>query len=240
MHLILLADTRKKLLWSWIGATAALGALFLVQTLAGQFEDIEGMAWAWLFVQLLPGLALLFAAVLLNKNPSKVLPRATFQAVYAGGFTYLLLVLLTLLALPFATRNQSIETYLRLSYYWLLPFQGLVLTVFGLLYFRKEAFFRPSAAIMQEYVAKKGEFARRTGHLLQVQAFGLLIQEEGLGKTLDFLGKIGEHQPNDLILLQSQYAHWKQQRDLNLAAPDFLQRDLNRMTLALIDYIETQ
>jgi hypothetical protein len=236
--LVLLADTRKKLLWLWIAGTAVLASLVFVQTLAGKFEEIEGAAWSWVFMNLLPAFLLLFVAVLLNKNPSKVLYHATFQAVYMGGVTYLLLVLATLIALPFATRNESIEVYLQMSYFWLVPFQGLLVVVFGLLYFRKEAFFRPNATIMQAYVGKKGEFAKRTGNLSQSRAFDLLTQEDGLGKALEFLSALGGDDLNDVILMQNQYARWKQGRDLNTESPELLQRELNRMTLAVVDIIE--
>ncbi|MCB0545513.1 MAG: hypothetical protein KDC70_18445, partial [Saprospiraceae bacterium] len=61
--LVLLADTRKKLLWLWLGFTAFIMLLFFLQTLAGKYEDIESKAWGWVFAHLLPTLLLLFAAV---------------------------------------------------------------------------------------------------------------------------------------------------------------------------------
>jgi hypothetical protein len=149
---VLLADTRKKLLWLWLIFTAIIILLFLIQTISGKFEDILGTAWLWVFVNLLPSLLLLFVAVLLNKNPSKVLLVNTFRAVYISASAYLLLLLVTLLALPFATINNSIEGYLKDAYLWLMPFQLILITVFSLLYFRKENLLRPNAAIMQEYV----------------------------------------------------------------------------------------
>ncbi|MCC6458854.1 MAG: hypothetical protein IT260_00185 [Saprospiraceae bacterium] len=235
--LVLLADTRKKLLWLWLGFTAGLVLLFFVQTIAGKYEDIEAQAWTWLFVQLLPGVLLLWAAVLLNKNPSKVLMRATFRAVYAAALAYLLLVVLSLLALPAATANWSIEGYFAQSYTWLVPFQIVLLLLFGWMYFRKEMLFRPNAAILQQYVEKKAEFARRGGSSVQMQAFERLISEEGLAGALDFLRS---QQPgnNDLLVLQNQLAGWKNQADLNLSSQDVLQRELNRMTLAAISIIE--
>lgn len=236
--LILLADTRKKLLWLWLGFTAVLVLLVFVQTLAGKFEDIEGKAWAWVFVCLLPAFLLLFAAVLLNKNPSKVLLRATFRAVYAGALAYLLLVTLTLFALPAATANWSIEEYLAKSYTWLLPFQVFLLLAFALLYFRKEPLFRPNAAIMQQYVAKKAEFAQRTGNASQRQAFELLIGDGGVGATLEHLRGHLKSEENAIVLLQSQYAEWQKQRDLNLLPPDVLQRELNRLTMAVVGFVE--
>lgn len=236
--LILLSDTRKKLLWLWIGFTAALIVLLFVQTVAGKFENIETAVWTWAFAHLLPALALLFVAVLLNRNPSKVLFQATFRAVYAGAAAYLLLLLLTLLALPFATQNWSIEEYFARSYTWLMPFQAVLLLAFSFLYFRKEPLFRPNAAIMQEYVAKKAEFARRAGNVSQVQAFDLLISGGGPGAALEYLRSQLKTDANEVLVLQNQYANWQKQRDLDLLPPDALQRELNRMTMAAIDCVE--
>jgi hypothetical protein len=236
--LVLLADTRKKLLWLWLGFTAVLVLLIFVQTLTGKFEGIEGKAWAWIFANLLPAFLLLFAAVLLNKNPSKVLLRATFRAVYFGSLAYLLLLTLTLFALPMATANWSIEEYLAKSCTWLVPFQVILLLAFAALYFRKEPLFRPNAAIIQQYVAKKAEFAQRTGNASQVQAFELLIGDGGLGATLEHLSKHLKTEENAIILLQSQHAEWGKQHDLNLLPPDALQRELNRMTMAVVGFVE--
>lgn len=236
--LILLADTRKKLLWLWLGFTAALVLLVFVQTLTGKLEDIEGTAWAWVFAHLLPSLLLLFAAVLLNKNPSKVLLRATFRAVYAGALAYLLMLVLSLFVLPVATANWSIEEYLGKSYLWLMPFQVVLLLAFAVLYFRKEAHFRPNATIMEQYVSKKAEFAQRTGNLAQVQAFRMLITDGGLGAALEHLRSHLPAASNDIAVLQNQYAEWTKQRDLNLLSPDALQRELNRLTMTTAGYVE--
>ncbi len=236
--LLLLADTRKRLLWLWLGFTAALILLVFVQTLTGKLEGIEMQAWGWIFAQLLPVLGLLFAAVLMNKNPSKVLLRATFLALYVGALAYLLLVTLTLFALPLATKNWSIETYLAKSYAWLLPFQVVLLLAFALLYFRKEPLFRPNAAILQQYVAKKAEFAQRIGSVQQGEAFDLLIAEEGVGPTLNYLRSQPKTDVDGVVMLQGQHAEWLKQRDLNLLPPEALQRDLNRMTMAAIDFME--
>ncbi len=236
--LILLADTRKKLLLLWLGFTAALVLLIFVQTLTGKMEGIEGVAWSWVFANLLPALLLLFAAVLLNKNPSKVLMRATFRAVYAGALAYLLLLTLTLFVLPVATANWSIEEYLMKSYTWLLPFQAVLLLAFTVMYFRKEPLLRPDPDIMQQYVSKKAEFAQRSGNVSRVEAFNLLISDNGVGATLNYLRDQIPAAENDIVVLQGQYTEWTKQRDLNLMPPDALQRELNRLTMATVGYVE--
>jgi hypothetical protein len=236
--LVLLADTRKKLLWLWLIFTIIVMLLFVIQTITGKFEDILSTAWLWVFINLLPSLALLFVAVLLNKNASKVLLTNTFRAVYASAWAYLLLLLLTLLALPFATANYSIEAYLKDAYLWLLPFQIILLVVFCLLYFRKETLFRPNPAIMDAYVNKKAEFSQRTGNDNQKRAFAALINKDDLTDVLTILRDNLSGSKNDIILLQSQCANWQRATDLNLTPPDELQRELNRLTIAIINYIE--
>ncbi len=236
--LVLLADTRKKLLWLWLAFTAIIILLVLIQSITGKFEDIIGTAWLWVFAHLLPSLVLLFVAVLLNKNPSKVLLTNTFRAVYWGALAYLLLLLVTLLAMPFATMNNSIEGYLQDAYLWLVPFQLILLVVFGLLYFRKETLLRPNAAIMKEYVNKKAEFAQRTGHDKQIEAFHALVNDDDFSDVLMVLRIHLKDAKNDIVVLQGQYVNWQKARDLNLTAPDDLQRELNRLTMAIVDYIE--
>jgi Effector-associated domain 11 len=236
--LVLLADTRKKLLWLWLAFTAIIILLVLVQSITGKFEDIIGTAWLWVFINLLPSLSLLFVAVLLNKNPSKVLLINTFRAVYGSAWAYLLLLLITLLALPFATMNNSIDGYLKDAYLWLMPFQLVLIAVFALLYFRKETLLRPNATIMKEYVNKKAEFAQRTGNDKQIEAFRALVNDDDFSDVLTVLRTHLRDAQNDIVLLQSQYVNWQKQRDLNLTAPEDLQRELNRLTMAIVDYIE--
>jgi hypothetical protein len=242
--LILLADTRKRLLWLWLGFTAVIISLVFIQTLTGKFEGIERKAWLWVFTNQLPALILLLAAVILNKNPSKVLLQSTFNAVMWGTVVYLIFVLITLFALPFATINWSIEGYLNKSYLWLLPFQIVLLAAFWILYFKKQPLFRPNPTILQEYVAKKAEFAERTQNNDQKHAFNLLIADGKMPDLFDYLktefqkDNANRTEVNDILLLQNQYNNWRHNNDLNLATPEDLQRELNRQTIAIINLIE--
>jgi Effector-associated domain 11 len=242
--LILLADTRKRLLWIWLGFTAVVILLIFIQTLTGKFEGMERKAWLWAFTHLLPALILLFVAVLLNKNQSKVLLKSIFNAVMWGTVVYLVFVLITLFAMPFATINWSIDGYLNKSYLWLLPFQMILLAAFWVLYFKKQLLFRPNPKILQEYVAKKAEFAERTQNTDQQHAFRLLIEDGKMPDLFQYLktefqnGNANNTEVNDVLLLESQYHNWQHNNDLNLATPEDLQRELNRQTLAIINVIE--
>ncbi len=236
--LILLSDTRKKLLWLWLIGTALITTLVLAQTFSGVYENIIGTAWAWAFINLLPSLILLYVAVLLNKNASKLVLTSVFRVVYIGALAYFGCLLLFMVARPLATFDQSIEAYLRMSYTILVPFQGLLMVLFGLLYFKKESLFRPNAAIIQTYVSKRAESAQQKGSPAQQQAFDKLLNADSLTEVLDFLRSHLKEDTNDIVLLQSQYANWQKDKDLNLTPPDALQRQLNNLTMAVLNYIE--
>jgi hypothetical protein len=236
--LVLLADTRKKFLWLWLGFTAFIVLLIIAQTLTSKFEGIEIKAWVWTFANLLPVLLLLLSAVLLNKNPSKVLFQATFRTIFFASLAYLIVLILTLFAIPYATQQWSIEAYFSKSYLWLMPFQAVLLIAFGILYFKKETLFQPDPDIMLEYVGKKGEFAKRKGNIAQAQAFEGIHTENGMADVLNILQEKLPADNNDIVLLESQFADWKRQRDLNLTSEQDLQRTYNRLTLAVINYIE--
>ena len=45
--LILLADTRKKILWLWLAGAIFWGLLIFVRTQTGVYEDMEAVACVW-------------------------------------------------------------------------------------------------------------------------------------------------------------------------------------------------
>lgn len=219
-----------------MAGAAITGLLMFVRTLTGMFEGIAINAWSWYFLHTLPSLVLLIVAVAWNRNPSKVIRTSVFYTIYACAVCYLLLFLATMFGRPDTSAGQSLEDYLALSNVWLLPFQIVLIFLFGLFYFRKEIAYTPNAAIMTEYIGKKASYMQRNGSLLQVQSLDLLIEPDGLGKALTLLA--GQSRDNHLILLQGQYANWSKSRDLDTVDPGILQRELNRMTLSVIDFIE--
>jgi Effector-associated domain 11 len=236
--LILLADTRKKLLWLWISFTVIITLFVLIHTLTNKLEFIVGSTWLWAFINLLPALLVLLIGVLLNKNPSKVVLKTAFQFIYIASLAYLLFVLGTQFAIPLAAINQSIEDYLNQSYIWLLPFQAILIIAFSILYFRKMPFFKPNEKILLEFVNKKAEYAQRKGITSQEQAYEMLLADDKMNDLFEHLKTHVKTGKNDILLIQSQYNEWQRQRDLNLLLSEELQRELNRITLASINYIE--
>ena len=239
---ILLADTRKKLLWLWVGFTAVIIALFLFMTLQNTFEGVIMTAWTWAFVSLLPMLSLLFMGVIQNPQPSKVIKKSAFRLVYYGALGYLLLTLATLLGLQAwldAHTEGGIGDYFKQSYLWLLPFQILLLVGAWFLYFQKTKLLQPNEKILLAYAQKKAEYAQRFGNLVQQEAFDLLIQNK-MPALFELVTKqlIGKDEQNDVLLLQSNYSRIKETNDFDTEDPAVLQRELNRISLALIDFIE--
>jgi glucan phosphoethanolaminetransferase (alkaline phosphatase superfamily) len=235
--LILLADFRKKLLWLWLSFTAIIMVFCLIQTLTDKLENIVGTTWLWAFINLLPALVLLLVAVLLNKNPSKVVLKTAFQLVFVATCAYLLFVLGTQWTIPFATMNRSIEEYLQQSYIWLVPFQLVLMAAFGILYFRKIPLFKPNEKILLEMVDIKMAYAKANNLTQRSHAFNMLVDDK-MNELFTFLRSHLTSDANDVVVLQGQYNEWIRQRDLNLSTPQELQIALNKLTLASINYVE--
>ena len=239
---VLLADTRKKILWLWVVFTALIIGLFLFMTIENTFEGVVLSAWTWVFVCLLPMLALLFMGVVLNPQPSKVIKKSAFRLVYYGALGYLLLVLATFIGLRAWLDTHPTEgtsDYFKQSYLWLLPFQILLLVGAWFLYFAKTQLLKPNEKILLEYGQKKAEYAQRFGNLTQQKAFDLLIKNDYdtlfgyLDTTL-----VSESDKTMLILLQNRYSQVQNDKNYNIGEPEQLQRELNKITLALIDTVE--
>ena len=240
--LILLADTRKKLLWLWIIFTAGIIGLFLIMTFNNTFEGVEKRAWTWAFVSLLPMLAMLFVGVALNPQPSKVIKRSGFQLIFYGALAYLLLTLATLLgsqAWLDAHTEGGIGDYFGQSYIWILPFQILLLVGAGIFYFRKTPLFKISEKHLMELIEKKTEYAKRIGKIQQVKAFDALFESD-FDKLFDVLKNDlkGTSEANDVIAQQGRYTHLKEAMDLNTIEPAEAQLNLNQISVAMIDLIE--
>lgn len=240
---ILLADTRKKLLWLWLIFTAIILVFFLFMTVVNTFEGVEIAAWLWAFISLFPMLAFLFIGVAQNPNPSKVIKKTTFFVIFWGALVYLLFLLSVFLGLQAwldAHTEGSISDYFNKSYWVLLPFQILLLWGVWILYFEKTKLIQPNEKILLGYAQKKAEYAKRFGSLTQQDAFDLLLKNKmpALFELLRLQLKSKAEQ-NDVILLENTYNRIKQTHDLDTEDPAVLQRELNRISKGLIDIIET-
>ncbi len=236
----LLTQTRKTCLWLWLTFTAAITLLTFLQTALGRLEEIEPLAWLWVMVLLVPGLTLLFISVLLNRFPSKIVPKAVHLALWLSTLAYLLLALATILAEPMALMNgQSIEGHLKQSLWWMLPFNGLLLLGFWLAFVRRAPLFVPDEKIILDVAGTQAEAARKKGNLTRSQCF----EEVAAGNLPAAMEQLKQHlsegrsERNDLAVLMGEYKNLVRNKDLNTIEPAEAQRQLNRITMAVLNLI---
>ena len=241
--LVQLKNIRKKLLYLWVGFSIPILLLVFVQTITGKIDGIEGAVWAWVAVNLLPGLALLFVGAIQNIHGDKVVQRFIFRIILTFSFIYLMLLLMTQLGMSAGIGDQSIQEYFIQSYNWLVPFQFLLLSVFTLLFYRKQTVFQPSEQIIKNHFKEKAKSADNQNNAFQKEAFDKLIERDFLGlfeqiklhakETIDDSDKF-----NETILLQSQYNEWKKNTEMNLIDTKDAQITINRISMALVNLID--
>ncbi|MBU1138963.1 MAG: hypothetical protein KKD01_00220 [Proteobacteria bacterium] len=122
-------------LW-FVGA----GLVFLIlvgQSIAGKYQDKTELVWSWALPTVMPTLSLIvtvLGASALQKQLDVIAVRRSFYTLSLWlSVIYLALILLTLGLEPFSTL-ESLEL-LNLSNLWLAPFQGLVISALGVLFF---------------------------------------------------------------------------------------------------------
>lgn len=239
---MLLADTRKKLLWLWITIAGLIIALFVFMTVVNTFEEVEVAAWIWALSTLLPPLTLLFIGIVINPHPSKVVKKSTFLLLFYCALSYLLLALATVLGMQAwldAHTQQNIADYFQQSYFWIFPFQLLLLAGLGIIYFHNTKRIEVDEKIMLNYVQKKAEYAHRFSNNKQQTAFGLLIKND-FDNLFEYLKTEydGGTELSGIVLLQVQYNDIQQKLEFNTTDPTQLQRELNRISMGLINLIE--
>ena len=238
--LILLKDTKRNLLWLWLGFSIPVLLLVLIQTISGKFEGIEGTAWTWVAINLFPVLGLLLFGAIQNKYPGKPIQIFIFRIIWITSFLFLLLLLMTLLGMTAGTANQSIESYLNQSYKWLLPFQILLIGIFFLLYFKKRSIFQVNEKILKNHIQSKANKAKQQANLPQQQAFDQL-QAGNYTQLFDHLQNHFNDTSSDehtaTVVFQSRYNKWKNDTDLDVVDKAEAQRSLNELVVSLADFI---
>jgi effector-associated domain 11 (EAD11)-containing protein len=243
MSLVQLKNIRRNLLFLWTGFSVPILFLIFIQTINGKFDGIVGSAWAWVAINLLPILTLLFIGAIQNKHGDKVIQRFIFWIIFGFSFFYLAALLITQFGLSAGTGGKSIYEYFMQSYKWLVPFQVILLLLFSLLFFKKQSIFQPNEKIIKNHFKEKAKTARDKKNTLQQTAFDKLIEGdfEGLFEQLKIQTKevINDSDKyNETVLLQSQYNEWKKNTEMNLIDTKDAQITLNRISMALVNLID--
>jgi hypothetical protein len=132
---------KKKLAVLWSVAAVILILLLIIQTIMGHYEDKGTDAIAWLLPNILPTLSLIIGVLVADArgkdlNAQKV-DRFFFHLAFSFSCVYLLLVLFSILAQPFAAQGPL--ELLKLSNWWLGPIQGLVTSLLGVFFVKSDA-----------------------------------------------------------------------------------------------------
>lgn len=242
--MLLLSEVRKKLLLFWLCFAAILFLLFLIQVQNGKYTGMESMAWGWIFAQLLPGLVLLLAATLFRFNQGKVVLNWVFWAICGLSVLFLLFVFFTLLGISRGAAGLSMEAGFLHSYRYLLPLQVLLLSVFGVLFFKKETLFQPNEAVLREHAQGLMDQAQKTGSTDRQRALELFISAD-MQALLDFLEEKIQtaDRPdttllNDVFLLKNNLVTLRKDTDMGRLSTEESRREYQRICVAVLGLVE--
>jgi hypothetical protein len=238
---MLLADVRRRLLPWWLALSALILALLLVQTLFGKYAGIEGQVWFWGSFLLLPGLLLLLLSAWLNKHSARIVAPSAYRALWGLTLLFLLLTLGTLLLAQLAIEKNDygLDTWLRKSYAWLAPLNILLCTGLVLLFYRRQELFQPGSEVM---IRLAGEKAHRARHPVAAQVFESLAQNN-LDLAFDRLQRHFEAcsvpDLHHILVLRNEYRNLVRARQSDIIDPEKAQRQLNRLTLSLLEITDS-
>ncbi|MCB0677758.1 MAG: hypothetical protein KDC32_01835 [Saprospiraceae bacterium] len=237
---LLIGEARKGLRPWWMGLGGLLLLFIFLQTIFGQYSGIEGLAWGWTGLALLPGFVALFLSAALNRHPAKLIPADTYAALRSGSIAYLLLLLATVFFSQAAIDrlDLGLDAYLQRSLLWILPPNALLAGLLSLLFFTQKELRRPSEGVIREVAKSRSEIAGAAGNVLARQCMELVANGD-LAAALDLLEAHyrtngPEAALHQIVLLKGQLATVEKEQQLNLTPPDEAQRSINRIALAIL------
>lgn len=240
--MIQISEARKKLLLLWLIFTALLLVFFLLQFLNGKYAGMETTAWAWYFLQILPGLALLLVAELLNLNRGKIIVRWAFWAILALAGLFLMAVLVSLAGISGGSSGKNLSDAFADSYFFLGVLQAVVLAAFGVLFFKKEIIFPPKKKQLLEHAQTLLDTAQKSGELDRCRAIELFFADD-LPAMLDFLEeKLRAKNPkhgrlNDLFLLKNQLTRVRRDAGFGVSTEADAGLNYNRICLTALELV---
>jgi hypothetical protein len=138
-ELVPLDAVRTRLATTWLGGSAIVVILVVIQSLLGKYGEKTQDAWGWLLPTIMPTLGMVVSVLgyaALDPVMSRFDVRKSFFqiALWLSAF-YLLLILLTILIQPFTGTDPI--ALMHTSNLWLGPCQGLVGSALGVLFASK-------------------------------------------------------------------------------------------------------
>ncbi|GJM32074.1 MAG: hypothetical protein DHS20C18_10750 [Saprospiraceae bacterium] len=238
---LLLSKTKKGGLKIWGIFLVLVTGLTFLQTLTGQLAEMNILGWCWTGINLLPGFLILFISVLMDRESSKLITQFAHRMLLGLTTIYLLLLLSTLLAEPFATKGTlSMQEYRLRSFWWLLPYQLILIGGYYLLFFRKKPIFQPDQSAIIKMAGKEAIKWAEIQDSLRQECFQLIAKgkvETALEKLKENIDETGIGDPEKVILLQNQYNENRNNQRMNLISMDEWQRSQSRISLALMELL---
>ncbi|MGM0409031.1 MAG: hypothetical protein ACQERU_13705 [Bacteroidota bacterium] len=127
----------------WFILSFFLILLFVLFTFTNRFDKNSEDAWQWLLQQLIPSLTLfigVFVAASQEKLKDIKVSSFYFKLTYYLSIGYFFLMILTILAIPYAVLNldKTVYEYLQSSSSYLIPVLGLVTASLGIFFSKEE------------------------------------------------------------------------------------------------------
>ncbi len=135
---------KRKLAIMWLSVSAFLFIMLIIQTIFGKYGVKDSEAWAWLLQTIMPSLSLIMSVFVIDaisdNDDEKLVDSFFYRLSYTLSFTYLALVVFTILAQPFAFTfgNMSALEMMKKSGLWLGPLQGLVGGALAMFFIKSE------------------------------------------------------------------------------------------------------
>jgi hypothetical protein len=237
----LIADARLKILRWWNLPAALILLLVILQSALGKYQGPDlFIAWLWLFIQLFPASFLCYASTWLNKYSQKLIPPASIVLLRNIALLHLLLVLGTLLLMPFVPYNLQPGQYLLRSLLWTTLSNFLLIVGLLALFYRKETRLKPNAAIILNVAKQESIKALKKGALQRQQCLNLIADNQ-LAEAFELMRRFlenhanSENDVNALVLLESRFVNVQQQTQMGLVDRENAQLEINRITEALLN-----
>ena len=135
---VALSQVRSRVSAVWLIGSGAIFLLLAVQCMLGKYEDKGQQVWGWVLPMIAPNFSLIFTVIrmdALRKGKAQSVRKTFYTVALSLSVAYLVSILLTILIEPY-TPYDALQLF-ELSNFWLGPFQGVVSSSLGVLYFSK-------------------------------------------------------------------------------------------------------
>ncbi|MCG8329380.1 MAG: hypothetical protein MI974_16915 [Chitinophagales bacterium] len=237
-----LSFTLSKTINAWIPAWSLTFLLSIFQTISGRLNGIELQVWGLLSLLFFPGFLVAFYAFMRSRNVIKIIPPQVHRTIIVSTLVYGIVVLASLLLEGWATAGEiSIIEYRKKSMLWLLPLEIILLIAYSLIFIGDPKLLIPDENRLVQLANEEAVNWLERKNEVKEKCFRQIAE----GELSEAFSTLEEHYKqfdignlNQLTLLQSQYAENKKNMHLNLVHPDELQRQQNKITLALMNLIQ--